>query len=86
VEITKPEIAEESASDRKEKTQQENTALKRFKECRWHKNQNVGASYCSHGEVVPFTGKNGFKPQAWCPECSFFKTKRAITQQQVDHH
>ena len=50
-----------------------NPAVTRFMSCRWHE---AGAAYCSHLDVLPFAGKNGFSAEAWCPECAFFKVKR----------
>jgi len=26
--------------------------------------------------VLPFAGKEGFKPDSWCPECAFYKLRR----------
>ena len=53
-------------------------AVARFKSCRWHETQDAGASYCSHRDVLPFAGRNGFNSEAWCPECAFFKVKRTV--------
>ena len=50
----------------------------KFKSCRWHETQEAGAPYCSHRDVLPFAGKNGFSSDAWCPECEFFKVKRTV--------
>ena len=50
----------------------------RFEKCRWRATQdNGGAAYCTHRDVLPYAGMNGFKPQAWCADCAFFKTRRA---------
>ena len=57
----------------------EDPALTRFTSCRWHATQdNGGAAYCSHRDVQPYAGKNGFNPQAWCIECEFFKVRRTV--------
>lgn len=53
-----------------------NPAVTRFASCRWHEAQDAGAAYCSHLDVLPFAGKNGFNAEAWCLECAFFKVKR----------
>lgn len=53
-----------------------NPAVTRFASCRWHEIQDAGAAYCSHRDVLPFAGKNGFNAEAWCLECAFFKVKR----------
>jgi hypothetical protein len=46
----------------------------RFQSCRWRKAETP--PYCSHPEVLPFAGTNGFKPEAWCPGCAFYKLRR----------
>jgi hypothetical protein len=46
----------------------------RFQSCRWRKAETP--PYCSHPEVLPFAGTTGFKPDAWCPGCSFYKLRR----------
>lgn len=51
----------------------------RFTSCRWHATQdNGGSPYCSHRDVLPYTGVNGFSPDAWCPECDHFKARRSV--------
>ena len=32
--------------------------------------------YCTHRDVLPFAGKEGFSPDSWCPECLFYKLRR----------
>jgi hypothetical protein len=46
----------------------------RFQSCRWRKAETP--PYCSHPEVLPFAGTTGFKPEAWCPGCAFYKLRR----------
>ena len=31
---------------------------------------------CTHRDVLPFAGKEEFKPDSWCPECAFYKLRR----------
>ncbi|HSC30019.1 MAG TPA: hypothetical protein VLD67_22250 [Vicinamibacterales bacterium] len=50
-------------------------AVERFRSCRWRAAPDAG-DYCTHRDVLPFAGKEGFKPESWCPECSFFKLRR----------
>ena len=58
---------------------EENPALAKFTSCRWHATQdNGGAAYCSHRDVIPYAGMNGFNPEAWCPDCEFFKVRRTV--------
>ena len=57
----------------------------KFKSCRWHaKQDDGGAEYCSHRDVLPYAGMNGFTPEAWCPECAFFKVRRTV-KKRPDH-
>ncbi len=49
-------------------------AENRFASCRWRKPETP--PYCTHPEVLPFAGTNGFKPDAWCPGCAFYKLRR----------
>ena len=53
-----------------------NLTLQRFTSCRWHGTQDDAAAYCSHRDVLPYAGMNGFNPEAWCPECKLFKVRR----------
>lgn len=49
----------------------------RFNTCRWARPASPeGPGYCTHAEVLPFAGRNGFVPDAWCTECAFYKVKR----------
>ena len=57
---------------------QEDTTSSRFKSCRWHATQDGGEAYCSHRDVLPYAGMNGFKPEAWCPDCTFHKVRRTV--------
>ena len=50
-------------------------AVERFKSCRWRATPEDGA-YCTHRDVLPFAGKEGFVADSWCPDCSFYKLRR----------
>jgi hypothetical protein len=50
-------------------------AVEKFKSCRWRAAPDVG-DYCTHRDVLPFAGKEGFSPDSWCPECLFYKLRR----------
>jgi len=57
-------------------TQPEETpAIERFKSCRWRAAPDDG-EFCTHRDVLPFAGKDGFSADAWCPECRFYKVRR----------
>ena len=50
-------------------------AGERFQSCRWRATPDSG-DFCTHRDVLPFAGKEGFKPESWCPECAFYKLRR----------
>jgi len=55
----------------------ESAAVVRFRSCRWRKPPEDGnAECCTHRDVLPLTGTRGFDPEAWCPDCAFFKLRR----------
>jgi hypothetical protein len=50
-------------------------AVEKFKSCRWRAAPEDG-EYCTHRDVLPFAGKEGFVAESWCPDCSFYKLRR----------
>ena len=50
-------------------------AVEKFQSCRWRATPDQG-EYCTHRDVLPFAGREGFKPESWCPECGFYKLRR----------
>ena len=50
-------------------------AQTRFKACRWHAEQD-DHGYCSNRDVLPYAGKGGFDPEAWCVDCTLYKLRR----------
>jgi len=50
-------------------------AVLKFKACRWRCDPDDG-EFCTHRDVLPFAGRNDFKPDSWCPECAFYKLRR----------
>ena len=50
-------------------------AVMRFKSCRWRRPPEDGPECCAHRDVLPMAGIN-FNPEAWCPDCEFFKLRR----------
>ena len=52
-----------------------NPAQIRFRACRWHAELDDQA-YCSNRDVLPYAGKGGFDPEAWCPDCTLYKLRR----------
>jgi hypothetical protein len=53
---------------------QSSPALDRFKSCRWKATE--GGDFCTHRDVLPFAGKEGFNADSWCPDCGFYKLRR----------
>jgi hypothetical protein len=49
-------------------------AGERFKSCRWKATE--GGEFCTHRDVLPFAGKEGFVADSWCPDCQFYKLRR----------
>ena len=47
----------------------------RFKKCRFHA-ESDNRTYCSNRDVLPYAGKSGFNPEAWCLECTLYKLRR----------
>ena len=50
-------------------------SVEKFRSCRWRATPDAG-EFCTHRDVLPFAGKEGFKPESWCPECAFYKLRR----------
>ena len=51
-------------------------AVARFKSCRWRRPPEEGPECCGHRDVLPMAGTTGFDPEAWCPDCTFYKLRR----------
>src|SRR5687767_8958817 len=53
-------------------------AVIRFRSCRWYQPpENGNTDFCTHREVKPYAGTNGFDADAWCPDCQYYKLRRA---------
>lgn len=50
-------------------------AVEKFRSCRWRAAPEDG-EYCTHRDVLPFAGKEGFVAESWCPDCAFYKLRR----------
>ena len=52
-------------------------SLARFLSCRWRKAAEDGVpDHCTHRDVLPMAGKDGFNADSWCTDCSLYKAKR----------
>ena len=64
----------------------ESPAVVRFKSCRWRRPPDEGPECCGHRDVLPMAGTTGFDPQAWCPDCSFYKLRRTPKKRSPDDY
>jgi hypothetical protein len=56
----------------------QSAAFVRFRSCRWMQPAEGGSQeFCTHREVKPYAGTTGFDADAWCPECQYYKLRRA---------
>ena len=63
-------------------------AVMKFRSCRWRRPPEEGTECCTHRDVMPIAGTAGFKPEAWCPDCDYFKLRRSPRKRdpREDHH
>ncbi len=65
----------------------ESAAGVRFRSCRWMQKEDSGnQAFCTHREVKPYAGMQGFDPDAWCPECQYYKLRRAPRKRSDDSY
>ncbi len=58
----------------------QSAAFVRFNSCRWQEPADKEAgtvAFCTHREVKPYAGTQSFDPDAWCPDCQYYKLRRA---------
>jgi hypothetical protein len=58
-----------------EETPSQSAAVMKFKSCRWRRPPEDGPECCGHRDVLPIAGTS-FNPEAWCPDCEFYKLRR----------
>ena len=61
------------------------TAVMKFKSCRWRRPPEDGPECCGHRDVLPIAGTS-FNPEAWCPDCEFFKLRRTPKKRSPDDY
>ena len=65
----------------------ESAAFVRFRSCRWMQPAEDGnQEFCTHREVKPYAGTQGFDADAWCPECQYYKLRRAPKKRNPDDY
>ena len=74
--MSDPLIAPQSADAPQPQSVEASPAVARFKSCRWRRPPEDGPECCGHRDVLPIAGASGFDPQAWCPDCQFYKLRR----------
>ncbi len=60
-------------------------AVIKFKSCRWRRPPEDGPECCGHRDVLPIAGTS-FNPEAWCPDCSFYKLRRTPKKRNPDEY
>ena len=60
-------------------------AVIKFRSCRWRRPPDDGVECCGHRDVMPIAGTNSFDPEAWCPDCAFFKLRRTPKKRPEPH-
>ena len=60
-------------------------AVIKFKSCRWRRPPEDGPECCGHRDVLPMAGTS-FNPEAWCPDCQFFKLRRTPKKRSPDEY
>ena len=64
----------------------QSAAVSRFKSCRWRRPPEEGVECCGHRDVLPIAGTTGFDPEAWCPDCAFYKLRRTPKKRPADEY
>jgi hypothetical protein len=65
----------------------QSASLVRFRSCRWMQPaENGNTEFCTHREVKPYAGMAGFDADAWCPECQYYKLRRAPKKRSPDDY
>jgi hypothetical protein len=67
-------------------------AVVKFESCRWRNTidpPEPGAppaapvpDHCTHRDVLPMAGKEGFSAESWCTDCAFYKAKRVTKKRE----
>ena len=81
-----PSVAEPVAPTGSAETPVVSDAVTKFKSCRWRRPPEDGPECCGHRDVLPIAGTSGFDPQAWCPDCAFYKLRRTPKKRSPDEY
>ncbi len=80
-----PEGIEGETSPEGTESSSTSAAVIRFKSCRWRRPPEDGPECCGHRDVLPIAGTS-FNPEAWCPDCAFFKLRRTPKKRSPDDY
>jgi hypothetical protein len=74
-----------------ESTPDKSPAVLKFESCRWRNTietpepgvpPTVVPDHCTHRDVLPMAGKEGFSAESWCTDCAFYKAKRVTKKRE----
>ena len=85
VTVRLPSAEPASSSPEPTETPVLSAATAKFKSCRWRRPPEDGPECCGHRDVLPIAGTTGFDPEAWCPDCNFFKLRRTPKKRTDDY-
>jgi hypothetical protein len=79
-------LSRPTAVETPEEAPAQSAAVQRYHTCRWRKAPEEGnpQDFCSHRDVLPMAGTSGFDPEAWCPDCQFYKVRRVPKKRPVE--
>jgi len=74
-------------TEKPQETPAVSAALARFRACRWYRAaEDSMPECCCHRDVLPLAGATGFDPEAWCPDCTFYKVRRTPRKRTTDDY
>ncbi len=81
-------VSRPAAVEAPEEGPSQSAAVQRYHSCRWRKAPEEGnpLDFCSHRDVLPMAGTNGFDAEAWCPDCQFYKVRRIPKKRPVEDY
>ena len=76
-----------TSADRATSEAPQSPGFTRFNSCRWQQPKEEGTvAFCTHREVKPYAGTTAFDADAWCPECQYYKLRRAPKKRSPDDY
>jgi len=84
--MSDPVTTSSTAPDAAAASAEPSPAVARFKSCRWRRPPEDGPECCGYRDVLPLAGALGFDPEAWCPDCAFYKLRRTPKKRSPDEY